>query len=216
MKKIFILIVLVFILTSFQKDKTKILIVGDSISIGYTPYVQESLKDEAIVRHNPGNAQHTGKGLKNIENWIGAENWDIIQFNWGLWDLCYRNPDSKVQGKRDKISGEITFSLAAYKINLETIVKKIKQKTNAKLIFVTTSYVPTQEAGRHLEDALKYNIVATEVMEENGIVINDIYKVSKKIHQKYGIGNDDVHYTSKGYEELSKYITDFLIKEMNR
>ena len=152
MKKNIILIVLVFISISFQKEQAKILIVGDSISIGYTPFVQESLRDKAIVTHNPGNAQHTGKGVKNIEKWIDGQNWDIIQFNWGLWDLCYRHPDSKVQGKRDKINGEITFSLEEYKSNLEEIIKKIKQKSNAKLIFVTTFYVPVEEEGRYDED----------------------------------------------------------------
>lgn len=216
MKKNIILIVLVFISISFQKEQAKILIVGDSISIGYTPFVQESLRDKAIVTHNPGNAQHTGKGGKNIEKWIDGQNWDIIQFNWGLWDLCYRHPDSKVQGKRDKINGEITFSLEEYKSNLEEIIKLIKQKSNAKLIFLTTSYVPLEEEGRYEEDALKYNKVARQVMEVNGVIINDIYKVSKKIHFKHGLGADNVHYTSKGYEELGKHISNFLKKEINK
>lgn len=212
-----ILLFALFVITAvaFSKKKQKVLIVGDSISIGYTPFVKESLKEIAEVVHNPGNAQYTGKGLKHIEEWIGDEQWDIIQFNWGLWDLCYRHPDSKVQGKRDKSNGTITFSLEDYERNLRAIVKKIKQKSNAKLIFVTISYVPTEEAGRYVEDAIKYNKVARKVMQENDVEINDIYKVSKKIHQEYGKGKDDVHYTAKGYEELGKYISGFLKKEID-
>lgn len=217
MKKItrmFLLSLFVITAIAFNKKKQRVLIIGDSISIGYTPFVQENLKDKAVIVHNPGNAQHTGKGLKNIEQWIGDEHWDIIQFNWGLWDLCYRNPDSKTQGKRDKVNGEITFSLEDYKKNLEAIVKKIKQKSSAKLIFVTTSYVPTQEAGRYEEDAIRYNKVARSVMEANGIMINDIYENSKEIHKYDGKGSDNVHYTAKGSEKLGKYITDFLKKEI--
>ena len=41
----------------------KVLIIGDSISIGYTPYVKELLAGKAIVKHNPGNAEDTVKGL---------------------------------------------------------------------------------------------------------------------------------------------------------
>ncbi|ALJ06815.1 hypothetical protein APS56_09790 [Pseudalgibacter alginicilyticus] len=212
--RILLLFVVVITAIAFSKKKQKVLIVGDSISIGYTPFVKESLKEVAEVVHNPGNAKHTGNGLKHIEDWIGDEQWDIIHFNWGLWDLCYRHPDSKVQGQRDKANGTITFSIEDYERNLRAIVKKIKQKSNAKLIFVTTSYVPTEEAGRYVEDAIKYNKVARKVMQENGVEINDIYKVSKKIHQEYGKGNDDVHYTPKGYEELGKPIAKFLEKEL--
>jgi len=211
-KRTNLLLIALFVITAiaFNKKKPKVLIIGDSISNGYTPFVRENLKEIAVVKHNPGNAQHTGKGLKNIVKWVEEEDWDVIQFNWGLWDLCYRHPDSKVQGKRDKQNGTLTFSVADYKKNLEAIVKKIKVHSDAKLVFVTTSYVPTQEAGRYTGDPLKYNEVARSVMEENGVLMNDIYEKSINIHKKYGKGVDDVHYTKKGYEKLSVIISEFL------
>ena len=51
-------------------------------------------------------------------------------------------------------------------------------------------------------------------MEAHGVAINDIYNKSKRIHRKYGKGNDDVHYTKEGYEKLGKHITRFLKKKM--
>ena len=66
----------------------RILIIGDSISIGYTPFVKELFQGRAEVVHNPGNAQHTGTGLENIDLWLGDGHWDVIHFNWSLWDLC--------------------------------------------------------------------------------------------------------------------------------
>ncbi len=198
----------------FTQKQPKVLIIGDSISLGYTPFVKKTLENKAIVAHNKGNAQHSGYGLENVETWIQEDDYDIIQFNWGLWDLCYRHPDSKVQGNRDKINGGITFSLEEYGQNLEAIVKLIKEKTNAKLIFVTTSYVPKEEEGRFEKDAPEYNKVALKVMEKYGVQVNDIYKKSKAIHKKYGQGNNDVHYTKEGYEELGKVISAFLMKEL--
>ena len=91
-----------------------ILIIGDSISIGYTPYVQEMFQGRAEVVHHKGNAQHTGTGLEKIDEWLGNESWDLIHFNWGLWDLCYRHPESKNQGHRDKERGTLTTPLDVY------------------------------------------------------------------------------------------------------
>ena len=217
MKKIegkLILILLVIGIISCQQDKTKILIIGDSISLGYTPFVTENLKNIAEISHNPGNAQHTGTGLDNIETWIGDNDWDIIQFNWGLWDLCYRNPDSKEQGNRDKINGKIIFDIERYGHNLDSIVKLIRKKSNAELIFVTTTYVPDGEAGRFKEDAIKYNDVAKKNMEANSVKINDIYEKSIGIHNEFGKDTNDVHYTDKGYKELGLLISDFLKHEI--
>ena len=83
MKKIayFGLFILASVLLACYIRSPKILIIGDSISIGYTPYVEEFFSGKAIVSHNPGNAQHTGTGQKNIEEWVGNEMWDIRASN---------------------------------------------------------------------------------------------------------------------------------------
>lgn len=122
-----IILVLVVALTSCMQEKPKILIVGDSISLGYTPFVQKNLKNIADVSHNQGNARDTGTGLENIEAWIANNKWDIIQFNWGLWDLSYINPNSKEQFNMDKINGKVTFNVHDYGHNLESIIKLIRK-----------------------------------------------------------------------------------------
>lgn len=206
--RLLITIILVISLISCVQEKSKILIIGDSISIGYTPFVKENLKEVAEVLHNPGNAQHTGIGLEKIDEWIGDGKWDIIQFNWGLWDLCYRNPDSKALGNRDKEYGKITYTADEYSSNLDSLVTNLKTKTDAKLIFITTIYVPKNEAGRFKNDAEK------RIMKKHSVILNDIYEESIPIHQKFGKGSDDVHYTNKGYEKPSKLVTKFLKTEL--
>ena len=194
----------------------RVLIIGDSISIGYTPFVKEYYKDKAIVKHNPGNAGDTGRGLENIREWVGDEDWDIIQFNWGLWDLCYRHPASKLYGNRDKVNGKITFSVDEYKVNLDSIVTIIKDISDAELIFVSTTYVPENEAGRYAKDVNKYNKAAKEVMNKHSVSVNDIYKESISIHKKHGIGNDDVHYKEEGSKQLAELIIKYLNKELEQ
>ena len=65
-------------------DFPRVLIIGDSISLGYTPVVVSILKGQAEVIHNPGNAQHTGTGVERIDKWLQPGDWDLIHFNWGL------------------------------------------------------------------------------------------------------------------------------------
>lgn len=216
-RKVLILLILTLtlVLSASILNKPQVLIIGDSISIGYTPFVKEHFKNNAIVSHNQGNAGDTGRGLKNIIEYLGDGNWDIILFNWGLWDLCYRHPASKLYGNRDKVNGTITFTVEEYKSNLDSLVQVMKSNTEARLIFVTTTYVPENEAGRYAKDAKIYNKAAKEVMKRNAISICDIYKKSKSIHKFYGIGNDDVHYTEKGNQLLAKLIIERLEKEIS-
>ena len=55
--------------------------------MGYTPFVIEGMANKAIVTHHEGNAGPTMRGIENIESWLGDGDWDVIQFNWGLWDM---------------------------------------------------------------------------------------------------------------------------------
>jgi hypothetical protein len=184
-----------------------VLIIGDSISIGYTPYVTEMLKDKAIVKHNDGNAQHTSTGLKLLDQWIGTTKWDVIHFNWGLWDLCYRNPESKVQGNRDKVKGTVTTSIEQYERQLDQLALRLKN-TGATLIWAHTTVVPEGEAGRVVGDDVKYNEVAARVMKKHGIVINDLHTLTKGFAPDLFAGPGNVHYAKDGYRKIAAQVAD--------
>lgn len=213
MNRISIVLIALFLLTGFSLPEPKVLIIGDSISIGYFPYIKDQLSDVAVLKHNRGNAEYTGYGLENIRQWIGNEKWDVIQFNWGLWDLAYRMGEGRNRKGLNKKNGTLTTTPAAYARNLDSLLK-ILRETHAKLIFVTTTYVPGNEPGRYTKDVKRYNKIAKRIMRANGVLINDIYAKSKKIHQKYGLGDKNVHYTKEGYKHLAKYVGGFLRKEL--
>ena len=188
----------------------KVLIIGDSISIGFTPHVVEQLDGKAVVKHHKGNAQHTGTGLKQLDQWIGNTKWDVIHFNWGLWDLCYRHPKSKVQGKRDKVNGTLTTTLEQYEKNLDKLVSRLK-KTDAKLIWAHTTVVPEEEAGRIVGDDKKYNEVAAKIMKKYGITINDLNSLSREFPSDLFSKPGDVHYTQDGYQKIAKQVTAHIL-----
>jgi hypothetical protein len=213
MKKVILLIVGIFLLSFIAPKQANVLIIGDSISIGYFPYVKKVLGDRANVIHNPGNAGNTGLGLEKLNEWLGTTKWDIIHFNWGLHDLCYRSPQSKVQGNRDKINGKITYTPEEYGKNLEELVVRLK-KTGARLIFATTTYVPEGEAGRFAKDVKIYNEVALKIMKRHNILVNDLGEGSQVIHEKYGLPDGNVHYTAKGSELLAEPVVKYITKNL--
>jgi hypothetical protein len=65
----------------------RVLLIGDSISIGYTVPVQKLLAGKANVHRVPDNAGPTTHGVQFLETWLGNERWDVIHFNFGLHDL---------------------------------------------------------------------------------------------------------------------------------
>lgn len=188
-----------------KENKVKnMLVIGDSISIGYTPFLEKSLAPDVAVTHNPGNGGSTVRGVENIEKWLDNRQWDIILFNFGLHDLVHKDQENKY----DVVNGKISVSLEEYRKNLEIIVAKLRE-TTAELYFVTTTVVPENSPGRKVEDPAKYNAVALEVMKKSGIKVIDLYTASLTIHpQNSKPGN--VHYTPEGYRQLASYIMNEL------
>ena len=77
MKNLFLLLYLFysFSFTSLGiNDLPKVLIMGDSISIGYTPHAVENLKGVAEVQRHKGNAGPTIRGLPRSRSGWEMEN----------------------------------------------------------------------------------------------------------------------------------------------
>ena len=195
----------------------RVLIIGDSISIGYTADVRKDLEGKVNLHRIPGNAGHTAMGLAGLSKWLDKKNgkWDLIHFNWGLWDLCYRNPESKNQGKRDKEKGSLTHTPEVYAANLDKIVESLK-KTGAILVFATTTPVPEGEAGRKVGDDALYNLAALEVMKKHGIVVDDLHAVMAGKMKEYASKPGDVHFKSEGYAILADAVAKSIETELKK
>lgn len=213
----------------FEADPAlpNVLILGDSISIGYTIPVRDMLKGKANVYRpmnakgdGPINCGNTKMGLANIERHLdtkpnGGRAWDVIHFNWGLWDVNYRIPPNQDnKGERDKVNGRISFTTEEYGENLEKLVERLK-KTGAKLIWGSISYIPEGEGGRVVGDDVKYNAVAAEIMKKHGIAIDDIYGLTSKFEPKLFVKPGDVHYTSEGSKKIAEQVVRFIEKELS-
>jgi len=185
-----------------DKALPNVLILGDSISIGYTRQVREALNGKANVIRPNANCGDTRHGLAQIETWLGEVKWQVIHFNWGLHDLCYRNPELKTPGQRDKVKGTLSVPLAEYEKNLETLVERLKQ-TGARLIFANTTLVPEGEAGRFPGDEVKYNAAAQRIMEKCGVPINDLHATTQAFQPAMFAGTGNVHFSAQGSAKLA-------------
>jgi len=168
-----------------------VLLIGDSISIGYTLPTRELLKGKADVFRIPENGGPTTHGLEKIDAWLGTNKWDVIHFNWGLHDLKFMENGRRQVGFDD------------YEQNLEKLVVRLK-RTGAKLIWCSTTPLPPGKLTplRQPGDDIAYNIVARRIMEKHTIAINDLYAFAQprmaEIQQPA-----NVHYTQEGSEALA-------------
>jgi len=171
-----------------------VLVIGDSISLGYTPLVIQILP---TVQHIPSYSTTTAAALPDLDTWLGATTWSAIHFNFGLHDI-------------DIVSGSgsgavLAVSPADYTANLQAIVARFQQ-TSARLIWATTTPVPNATdcppGNRDNADVLMYNNLAADVMTESGVQIDDLYSVAEQDPADYQMPCD-VHMTPDGYAALA-------------
>ena len=195
--------------TEQREPLPRVLLIGDSIRGGYQKGVQKLLEGKAFVVGNEGNGEHTWTGLKKLDAWLGDGQWDVIHFNWGLWDVAYRNPQSKNSGHLDKVAGKLTTSLPDYEKNLRALVARLK-KTGATLVWASTTPVPDGEPGRIQGDEVKYNAAAAKIMAENGVAMDDLHALA--LPQLAKIQNpQNVHFAASGYNVLADQVADSII-----
>ena len=148
----------------------RVLLIGDSISMGYTLPVREKLKGRANVHRPPENCGDTARGLTHLNQWLGTGPWDVIHFNFGLHDLKYLDDKGNYVAPEQ---GKQVAPPEVYRQRLRDLTQRLKA-AGAKLIFATTTPVPPGTLGRKAGDEKIYNRVAREVMQELDVPIDDL------------------------------------------
>lgn len=180
----------------------KVLLIGDSISVGYTPVVAAELAGRFAVAHQEGNSGDTLNVLAHLDGWLAADaDAAIIHFNVGLHDLRLWH-DSR--GRQ--------VPLPDYRANLGRIVRRL-QATGAPLVWATTTPVDDErnaatagEFHRANRDVLAYNTAARDVAQAAGIPVNDLYAVVVAAGPGRYLGGDGVHMTDEGYALLGRAV----------
>jgi lysophospholipase L1-like esterase len=192
--------------------KPVVVLVGDSIRLGYAPLVAERLKGVAEVVSPEENGGDTGNVLKHLDEWVIRRNPAVVHFNVGLHDL-----------KTDPKTGAKQVGLDAYKKNLAEIVRRLDRETSALLIFATTTPViddrhKARGAGfdRFEADVAAYNRAAREVLPRSGLVaVDDLHALAGSLGPETAIGRDGVHFTPEGSKALAEQVSRTILAALN-
>lgn len=168
----------------FVKDDPKlprVLLIGDSVSRGYTQPTRAALAGVANVHRAPANCGPTAAGVKNLEVWLGGGKWDVIHFNFGIHDRGTPAAD--------------------YVNRLEAIVARL-EKTGARLVWASTTPIPDNPAQKQTARSIvEKNALAAEVMRKHGIPTDDLFAaITPRLADLQN--PNDVHFTGAGYEFL--------------
>jgi len=155
--------------------KPQLLVLGDSISLGWSPVLFAMLEGYES-QHAPTNCGPASKGFECAGTWLGNRTWDVVLFNFGLHSLDrHRLPDGK-PGTPFLPTGE-SETLANFTAEV-TFIAKLVQKHAKKAVWVDTTPVPlnvTAGPERHNQDVLAFNAAARTVMKGLGIPTADVY-----------------------------------------
>lgn len=179
----------------------RVLIIGDSISIAYTPLVQQRLAGKADVERIEGNSYDSANVAAKLDRWLAKGPYAVISFNCGLHDLKFTEKTRSFQSPPEQ-----------YAQNLPRIITRLRA-SGAKLVWVTITPVhdarhARRNAGfsRYERDVVTYNKIATPIIMSFGIPIVDAHKTMADGGIGKTLGKDGVHLTDQSYFLLSDQI----------
>ncbi|TJY44528.1 hypothetical protein E5161_03900 [Cohnella pontilimi] len=178
----------------------RVLLLGDSIRMGYEPLVRQGLEGLAEVvapEENGRFAKHTLWGVNLWMRDLGKP--DIIHWNNGLWDLHHEAPMVEALTSLDEYIGQ-----------MKRILNEL-QRTGANIIFATTTPIPPDGVGRSNAEIDLYNAAVVEVMDANGVEVNDLNRLVKE-DLAGNICEDKLHLTELGNQRCAAQVIEKIKK----
>ena len=190
-----------------NENKKQVLLIGDSIRVGYCEFVKENLKEIADVYYPAENCRNTQYIITSLRLWLNIcdpQKVDVIHFNAGQWDVAHWSE-----------IGDSLTTLEEYGKNLWKIISIMRLLyPNAKIIFATTtpmnpdSIVPVNP--RTTEEIIEYNKVAKKVCLENNVVINDLFALCENWGAE--MFKDYTHFTDSANQQLANQVSEEIKK----
>lgn len=179
----------------------RIVLLGDSIRMGYQPEVQKIFEGRAEVMGPAENGRWSGYTLNSLRFWLpDMKDADVVHFNNGLWDMG-----------DDYGFGRPFTRPADYKENLELIIRVLRENyPNAGIIMATTT--PTLD--RDQQVIRDYNEILKQVANEENIPVNDLYSVFAGKEETY-ICPDKLHLTKEGFALAAEHVAAYVEKALS-
>ena len=179
-----------------------VVLIGDSIRMGYQDYVASQLAGRAEVWVPEENGGDSRNVLAHLDQWVLARQPDVVHVNCGLHDL-----------KRAFGAGS-EVPLAEYERNVRQILQRLQRELNGAVVWATTT--PVDENWHHqnkgfdrLEaDVEGYNAAARAVAVDLGVPIDDLFAVVEREGKAQLLTQDGVHFTEEGSQLLGRAVAE--------
>lgn len=177
----------------------KIILIGDSIRLGYEKYVTEAFEDIAEIYSPTENCRFAQYVLRNFHEWKKRHAWpqdvDVVHWNAGLWDTIDLFEDGPLTPPE------------FYADTVKRIDRRIRLcYPDAKIIFATSTHVQEDKylnkkvTARYNSYTQKFNEIAIKALEGTGTYINDLFEVTKNAPEH--VFSDMTHYNTPAGCEL--------------
>lgn len=211
----FTILFLAIALLAFINPLPKVFLIGDSISVQYSPYLQKYT--EGLIEFE--RKQDDGKALKNLDVPAGANGGDsrmVLEYlKVKLADPNFR-PDYLLVNcglhdiKTSRQTGERQVSEASYRNNLDAIFSLLKKKKITPIWITTTAVVDTihnsrSSIQRFAKDVAAYGEIASEICAKHKVQVIDLHDFTWRL----GIEQfaDHVHYRESARALQAAYIS---------
>lgn len=172
----------------------KILLIGDSIRMSYQEAVKGKLADVAEVWAPAENCRFAKYTLWSVPGWLReCGRPDLIHWNNGIWDAFRVTPEM----------GLFT-PLAEYVATLKRVLAELR-KTDAVILWASTTPTKPGCASCHDEDVVAYNAAAARLMASEGIPINDLHALLAPEAERF-VGEDKFHLSAAGVEACAEAV----------
>jgi len=194
-----------------MSQKPQILLIGDSIRMGYCHGVQLAMRNEAEVLFPEGNCRCTAFVIESLPAWLGMcdpERLAAIHFNCGHWDAArFLDDDLPVT------------PLNVYAENVGRILSYLRRRfPKAAVSFATTTPMNPDPAkanvGRTTDELREYNRVGMEAAKRAGAAIDDLFALTEDWPTEAYL--DYCHFTDESNEKLAAAVADFLREELKK
>ena len=192
----------------------KVLLLGDSIRMGYQRFVREELEGECEVLFSPENGRFAAFTMWQVNQMFkNNEGIELVHWNNGYWDMNIEAPMDTAM-----------HPLPEYLYYLRRIAEYIKAQ-GAKIVFATTVPILSPGAAPDLtgtagslnfknEWVLEYNAAAKELMAELNIPVNDLYEHCYDVEKNHYKCEDRLHLSEEGSRRCAKRIAEVIREQL--
>ena len=188
----------------------KIVLIGDSIRMGYDKYVKEAFAEVAEVYYPSANCSFATNIIRFVHEWKKKGEWpddvDLVHWNAGLWDVPEILGDDPVT------------PIDQYEVQIARIDKRLRLLfPSAKIIFATSTAVQEEKFGetfkRRNSTIEAFNVAAIKALDGTGTVIDDLYAVTATAPEE--CHSDMTHYsTPAGIERVGGKVIECISSEL--